>query len=68
VREQPHRVGQTAQADFERDRDLLLDFLRRVTGKQADDGDLHVGDVWKRLDGQRAERRHAGRHEQAPAA
>ena len=64
VREEAHGVGQAAEADLQRYRDLLLDFFRRVAGKQADDRDLDIGDVGERLDRQGAERRHAGGDEQ----
>ena len=56
--------GSTAQSDLQRDRDLLLDLLGRVSRKQRDDGDLHVGDVRERLDRQRSERGDARRDEQ----
>ena len=64
VREHAHRVRQPAQRDLERNRDLLLDFLRRVAGIQRDDGHLDVGDVGKRLDRQRAKRDDAAADEQ----
>ncbi len=64
VREHPHRMGKPAQSDLQRDRDLLLDFLRRVARHQRDHGDLHVGHVGKRFDRQRAEALNAGADEQ----
>ena len=64
VREHPHRVRHAGERDLERNRDLLLDFFRRMAGKKRDHRRLHVGDVGKRLHRQRSKRHDPGRHEQ----
>ena len=52
VREHSHRVRQSAEANLQRNSDLLLDLFRCVAGHQRDHGHLHVRHIRKRLDRQ----------------
>ncbi len=52
VREHSNRVGESAEVDLQRNRDLLFDFFGCVPGHKRNNRHLHVCHIGERFDGQ----------------